>query len=165
MILNKNIDLDQYKNYVVAAIICVVLFFGTKHLLGHYADKNKKLDKEIEVLNQEKKILGKWEKYAVDFEKEAENFFRKDVMIFRKFLEESAKDNMISIVSLKTARKDLPLYWESQIDLKMSCLFHHFVSFIKAIETKSLEIVRVSIKKNENNIDIDLSVKGIILKK
>ncbi|MCK4918069.1 MAG: hypothetical protein KAI91_07635 [Candidatus Omnitrophica bacterium] len=165
MELNKNIDLDQYKNYLVSAIICVVLFFGTKYLLGHYADKNKKLDEKIEVLTQEKKILDKWEKYTVDFEKEAENFFRNDVMIFRKFLEESAKNNEISIISVKTARKDVPLYWESQIDLKMSCLFHHFVSFIKAIETKSLEIVRISIKKNANNINIDLTVKGIVLKK
>ena len=165
MELDKNIDLAQYKNYLAAVIIIFVFFIGSKYLLGHYSKNNKQLDKKIEVAEQKKKVFNEWGKHSVDFEKEAGNFFRKDVMIFRKFLEESAKNNNISILSLKTLRKDKPLYWESQIDLKISCFFNQFVEFVKTIETKSLEISRIKINKNKNKIDIDLSVKGIVLKK
>ncbi len=165
MELNKNIDFAQYKNYVAVTLICGILFFSTKSLLSYYAEKNKKLDKEIKAVEQKKKVLDKWEKYTVNFEKEAEKFFRKDVMIFRKFLEESAENNGISITSLRTSRKDQRVYWESSIDLKMSCFFDQFVSFIKTIETKSLEIVKVRIGKDKQKIKIDLLVKGIILKK
>ena len=111
-------------------------------------------------------IIKKWEKLKKNRDELGNVFLAGDTLLFKKTVEEKAKASSINITSIKTSNIEKDFYWETIMQLSITCAYNDFVSFTRGIEEKSIVMERAEISRGEwgSDIEVKLSLRGVILK-
>jgi Tfp pilus assembly protein PilO len=160
--------LSSYKNIISAAVIIIAFSIMAQSIFSHYNLKKGQVEAKIRELENRSLIAARWKRLKAEKEELNKKFLAEDVLFFKKFVEEKANDLGITITSLKTSSDEQELYyWETTMQLGITCSYEDFVNFIKAIEEKSISVKTVTISNNSrtNRTEVNLTLTGFILKK
>lgn len=155
-----------YKNIIIGVIIIIVFAAVAQGTFSHYSLQKKEIEAKMQELEEGEKTIKRWEKLKSEREVLGSSFLAEDTLFFKKFVEEKANDSGINITSLKTSNIEKGLFWETTMQLGITCSYEDFIVFIKAIEEKSVVIERVTISNSSRtgNTAVSLALKGFILK-
>lgn len=159
-------SISRYKN-ILAAILVVIVFIGVNYnIFSKHSMEMEKLESEVKKINEGKKIIKRWGKTKADYKELSKVFLTEDAMAFKQFVREKANFFNTDIRSLKASYEEKDDYLEVPIHLKIIGFYKDFVGFIKAIEEKTIEVnnVRITRRKGSDVVDVDLSLKGLIIK-
>ena len=156
-----------YKNVAAAMIVVVVFIIVIRSIFSHYSLQNEGIAVRMRKSEERDLTIKKWEKLKSESSELEGVFLVGDTLVFKKFIEEKAKASKINIALLKTSNIEKDLYWEAKMLLDIACTYSNFVTFTAAIEKKSVVINRVMMSMGEGggNIGVNLTLKGVILKK
>lgn len=155
-----------YKNIIIGVIIIIVFAAVVQGTFSHYSLQSKEIEAKMQELEEGEKTIERWGKLKLEREVLGGSFLAEDTLFFKKFVEEKANDSGINITSLNTSSMEKDLFWETTIQLGITCFYEDFIVFIKAIEEKSVVIEKVGIKNSGGmeNTAVSLTLKGFILK-
>ena len=167
MALKEDVSLKyilRYKN-VFGFIAIIFIFYLVISKIIAYQDSQKNLiEKKIQALEQKKEAIGEFDKLSNDYQALARDFLAKDIIFFKQFVEENAERLGLEILSLRTNVKEVDLYWEVQMQLKISCAYSDFLNFMTALETKRTLVDSIKIIRKGGRSEIDLNLRGIVLR-
>tara|TARA_B100000315_G_C14537493_1_gene569196 strand:- start:166 stop:666 length:501 start_codon:yes stop_codon:yes gene_type:complete len=158
-------NFSQYKSSVIAFLIVAVFVLINLNTFSRHSVEMGELESEVEKLEDGEKTIKKWLAVRAGYKKLNKVFLTDDTMTLKQFIREKAKLFNTDIRSLKASYEKKDEYLEAPIDLRIVGFYGDFVDFIKAIEEKTIEINRFKItrKKGSEVIDIDLSLRGLII--
>lgn len=160
-------NISPYKNIIASLIIVIVFVIIIRSIVSHYSFQENKIAERIQELEKGDSTIKKWEKLKSERNELDSIFLGEDSLFFKKFIEEKANASKINITLLKTFNTEKDLYWETKMELNIACTYRDFIAFTEAIEKKSVIIERVvmSMGGRGKNIDVSLTLKGVILKR
>ncbi|MFH1519310.1 MAG: hypothetical protein ABIE75_01900 [Candidatus Omnitrophota bacterium] len=166
----KNIelkDLSAYKNLIIGLAIVVIFVIAVRKVLFRYSLQKSEVAVQMREIEDGEITLLRWSKLKADAEELARGFFVEDTSLLGKFIENKARASRVNIGSLKTSSSESDLSWQILMQLGITCNYSDFVTFIKAIEEKSVVIERATVYRGDQKgkVKIDLALKGFILKK
>jgi len=158
--------LSQYKNSLLSIVIIIAFAILVQGTLSYYSLQKNEIVVKLQELEEGEQTMIRWQRLGLDAEELEKSFLAKDTLFFKKFVEEKANSLGIKITSLRTSNLEKDLYWEVTMHLGMVCLYKDFINFMKAIEEKSVvaEKIKITSGQNVKDEEIDLTLKGFILK-
>jgi len=155
----------KFKNILASiaiGVIFVVINFST------YSRNNlqlKKIDSDLEKIKEGKEAILKWNKIRRDYKGLEDVFLIQETMPFKQFVRLKARQFDIKINSLKASFVEKDEYLESPMEVVVTCSYDNFVAFVEALEKRTVEIKRATIKreKKEDEISAELYLVGLVV--
>ncbi len=154
----------RYRNIIIGAVIIFVFVIIIRNIHTNYSQQLKDVERQAEILEEGKKTLEKWDKLGLEYSSLTGKFLKKDVLAIKKYVEDKARKAGLAIDSLSISQKDQEFYWKVTLRLKTVCSYKDFSSFVKDLEDKRIQVKDVRVKALENNIRVDASVEGVVIK-
>jgi len=163
-VFEKSVYVLRYKNLIAFLVIVGIFIFAIRFILGYYSTEKIKLKKTAKKLASTREEIYTWQKTKKNYKELSEAFFKKDTLFFKKFVEESARKAEVSIDSLRSSREDKGFYWKISMHLTLGCSYEEFTKFLEFIETKSVAVESVKLNKEDEKMNINVALKGFVLK-
>lgn len=159
--------ISPYKNIIAGLAIIIVFSIVIRGISSHFSLQKEEIAAKTRELEERELIIKRWERLKRDKNKMGNVFLAEDTLLFKKTVEEKAKASSINIDSIKTSNMEKDFYWETAMQLNITCTYSNFVIFIRGIEEKSIGIERAEISKGERegDMEVKLSLRGVSLKK
>ena len=159
--------ISPYKNIIAGLTIIIVFIIVIRSIFSHYSLQKEEAAAKIRESEKKELIIERWEKLKRNGDEMDNVFLAEDTLLFKKVVEEKAKASNINITSIKTSTIEKDFYWETIMQLNIACAYNDFITFARGIEEKSIAIERAKISRSEwgSGIEVNLSLRGVILKK
>ncbi len=156
----------KFKNILAISgitVFFVVVNFNTysKHTL-----RINKINSELEEIEEGEEAINEWNRIRKEYRKLEDAFLIQETMPFKQFVRIKARQFDIKILSLKASIVEKDDYLESPMVVTIRCSYENFISFIKALEEKTIEMQRARIerKKDEAEVEAELHLTGLVIK-
>jgi len=160
----KSIKIMPYKNFICALAIIALFLIGNRFMLLHFATREKSLDFEKNKVEDGKLTVKQWNRLQGEFNILRKNFFIADPLLFRKFVEEKAKNLGIAIDSSNFSRTDQGEYWEEVADLTFLTSYKNTTDFFDILEKRGVKVDSISMERRKRRILARARLVGFILK-
>ena len=159
--------ISPYKNIIAGLAIIIVFCMVVRGMFSHYSLQKEGVAAKTRESEERELIIKRWERLKRDKDEMSKVFLTEDTLLFKKIVEEKAKASNISISSIKTSNMEKDFYWETIMQLSVTCAYNDIISFARGIEEKSIVIEKAEIfrGKGGNGIEVKLKLKGVTLKK
>lgn len=157
-------DILRYKNILISALIIFIFWTVFNNILKKNSNQSRILKRQEKILTEGEENIKKWEDLNTEYSRLQTEFLRGDILNFKKFVEESAEKFKFKISSLNVSHTDKGTYWEVSLQLRSSSRYKNFVSFLKAIETKKIQVDNLRLLDSYGNIKTDLKLRGAVYK-
>ena len=159
-------NFSQYKNLVMVIAIIVAFTWTFKTIIFHYNTKWQALEAKKAALDRGKTLIERWLQLNGEYDAISRNFFKKDPALFKRFVEDKAQFSDVVVNSISPTRAEDSLVVTITMNLKTSSSYRGFLSFIKSLEEKNIEIDRLFLKRGADGkaIEEDLILKSFIIK-
>jgi hypothetical protein len=154
----------RYRNILLAAAIIFVFVMVIRATHTNYARQIEDIKAQEALLEKGQKTLEEWNKLGSEYSRLSTKFLKKDVLLFKRFVEDSARAQGINIASLRLSQEDQGFYWDAVIKLNTVCSYKSFAKFTDLLEGRRIQTEDISISSVDDNIKVDLSIKGVIVK-
>lgn len=157
-------DILRFKNILISVLIVFIFWMVINNILKKNSQDKLLLGIQEKTLAEGEKTIKKWQTLSIEYSKMQGKFLQKDILFFKKFVEESAKNFEIDIKSLNVSHSDKGEYWEAALQLRSASSYKNFVGFLKAIEKKRVQVESIRIAEGYGDVRTDLRLKGIVYK-
>jgi hypothetical protein len=161
----------QYKNEIIIIIIIIIFTFIIKSEFTKYSLQLEKLKEKKEEIKKRNELIEKWRRLNKEYEEIKKSFFLKDNSLFRRFIEEKSQHYSLTITSLRPLQREIDFFQVGELEMSLtskkdniSNFYKNFVSFIKDIEEKNIEVEKLVIRSSDSTREVKLNLKSIILK-
>lgn len=156
----------RYKNIVITLILIFIFYLIVKEIISHFDTIRTGIKEYSQDLEKGEEAINRWKVFQKQQQELKIIFLDEDPLVFKRFIEKNAQEAGMRISSFKTSRSEKELYWVLSTHLQMIGNYENFLTFINAVEHKSIEIEKIIIAKSqeEKNIIVELDLKGFSLK-
>lgn len=159
-------DLLRNKNIAaVIAILALTLFF----LYIAYSDYDRNLtqvNREIRRLEEAEAQSIAWEEASRRYIELSEGLLDNAPFVFKRQVEQEAKEAGINIVSLRTPPRQKESFYEiGTIEVSLLSSYKELIDFISRIESQNIFIESLSLREEDGRIGGDLKLKTILIAK
>jgi len=152
----------KYKNTI--SIILIIFIFVIKSIFTSYTNQINKLERKREELKKKKMLIKKWEEVDEKYKNISNDFFLSESLLFKRFVEERAKEYGIAIDYLSPQQKSRKFFEEVELKLKAVSTYKDLINFIRIAEDKNIVIKKLTIKGGKPKKKIEMELKTIVLK-
>lgn len=152
----------KYKNTI--SIILIIFIFVIKSIFTSYTNQINKLERKREELKKKKMLIKKWEEVDEKYKNISNDFFLSESLLFKRFVEERAKEYGIAIDYLSPQQKSRKFFEEVELKLKAVSTYKDLINFIRIAEDKNIVIKKLTIKGGRPKKKIEMELKTIVLK-
>ena len=154
----------RYRNILIVAVIIVVFVMVIRAIHTNYSQQIEEIKAQQAVIEKGIETLEEWGRLGGEHSRLRAEFLKKDVLLFKRFVEDEARSAGINIESLRLSQDDQGFYWEAAIRLNTVCTYKSFATFISSLEEKKIQTEDINISSLDDNIKVELSIKGVIVK-
>ncbi|MBP7088078.1 MAG: hypothetical protein KBB01_02125 [Candidatus Omnitrophica bacterium] len=156
----------RYKNIVISLILIFIFYLIVKEIISHFDAIKLEIKGHSEELEKGGEAINRWKIFQKQYQELKMIFLDEDALVFKRFIEKNAQEAGVRIISFKTSRSEKELYWVLSTHLQIAGNYDNFLTFINAVEHKSIEIEKITINKGqeEKSILVSLDLKGFSLK-
>jgi SepF-like predicted cell division protein (DUF552 family) len=154
----------KYKNTISIILIILIFIFVIKSIFTSYTNQINKLEHKREELKKKKMLIKKWEEVDEKYKNISNDFFRSESLLFKRFVEERAKEYGIVIDYLSPQQKSREFFEEVGLKLNAVSTYKDLINFIKIVEDKNIVIKKLTIKGDRPKKKIEMELKTIVLK-
>ena len=153
-----------YKNFICALAIIALFLIGNRSMLSYFAARAKALDFEKNKVQEGKLTIKKWNKLQGELSVLKNSFFIGDPLLFRKFVEEEAKNLGIAVDSSNFSRTDQGMYWKESADLVFLTSYKNTIDFFNILEKRGIKVESISMQRESRRVQTGVKLIGFILK-
>lgn len=155
----------KFKNILAIVGVGVVFVVINLSTYSGHNSQLEKLDSELKKIEEGKEAITRWNKIRRDYRGLEDVFLIEGTMPFKQFVRLKARQFDIKINSLKSSFVEKGDYLELPMEVAVTCSYDNFLAFVEALEEKTVEIKRATIKrqKNEQEIKAELYLVGLVV--